>query len=55
VLEPEAGGTPVVFETVAPGSASTRTAVLAPGRRQLYCALADHRARGMRATLTVVG
>lgn len=26
---------------------------LGPGRYQLWCSIADHRARGMRATLTV--
>jgi hypothetical protein len=54
VLEPDGAGDPVVFPTGQPGTASTRTPTLAPGRWVLYCALADHRARGMQATLTVV-
>jgi hypothetical protein len=53
VLEPAAGGAPVVFDPLAPGAVKSRSETLAPGRWVLYCALSDHRARGMEATLTV--
>jgi len=42
-------GTPVV----APGSRAQLTVTLRPGRYSLWCSVADHRARGMRATLVV--
>jgi plastocyanin len=42
-------GTPVV----APGSRAELTAKLLPGRYSLWCSVANHRARGMRATLVV--
>jgi len=42
-------GTPVV----APGSRTHLTVTLRPGRYSLWCSVADHRARGMRATLVV--
>jgi plastocyanin len=35
------------------GGRATLETKLAPGRYLLYCSLADHRARGMRAVLTV--
>jgi plastocyanin len=42
-------GTPVV----APGSRAELTVKLLPGRYSLWCSVANHRARGMRATLVV--
>ncbi len=38
---------------VEPGQTGSLEARLRPGRFTLWCTLADHRARGMRATLTV--
>jgi uncharacterized cupredoxin-like copper-binding protein len=38
---------------VAPGGLGELEARFAPGRFTLWCSLADHRARGMRATLVV--
>jgi plastocyanin len=42
-------GTPVV----APGHRAELSLKLAPGRYSVWCSVADHRARGMRATLVV--
>jgi len=42
----------VIPETL-PGERITRTFDLRPGRYQLWCSIADHRERGMRATLRV--
>ncbi|MGH3002454.1 MAG: hypothetical protein ACRDM1_07335 [Gaiellaceae bacterium] len=42
-------GTPVVE----PGQRAELSLRLAPGRYVLWCSIADHRQRGMRATLTV--
>ena len=39
--------------TVAPGRVSELEARFLPGRFRLWCGIADHRARGMRATLLV--
>jgi hypothetical protein len=39
--------------TVAPGGLGELETRFAPGRFTLWCSLADHRARGMRATLVV--
>jgi hypothetical protein len=38
---------------LAPGETGDVERKLAAGRYQLWCSIADHRARGMRATLTV--
>jgi plastocyanin len=38
----------------APGERTTRTFTVVPGRLRVWCAVADHRALGMRATLRVV-
>ena len=38
---------------VAPGSRTELAVMLRPGRYSLWCSVADHRARGMRATLIV--
>jgi plastocyanin len=40
---------------VEPGDRYDLAARLAPGRYVLWCSVADHRARGMRATLLVRG
>jgi hypothetical protein len=48
------GGTKVYrVGTVAPGHVRELEALFLPGRFRLWCSLADHRARGMRATLLV--
>ena len=39
--------------TVAPGRVGELEARFLPGRFRLWCSLADHRARGMQATLLV--
>jgi plastocyanin len=39
--------------TVGPEEQKTLSAVLLPGKFKLWCAIADHRARGMTATLVV--
>lgn len=49
-----AGGTRVYrVRTVRPGGVAELEARLLPGRFTLWCSLADHRSRGMRATLVV--
>jgi hypothetical protein len=48
------GGTRVYrIGKVAPGGISELEARFLPGRFRLWCSLADHRARGMSATLVV--
>jgi plastocyanin len=48
------GGTKVwTLRKLLPGSRATLSARLRPGTYRLWCAVADHRARGMRATLRV--
>jgi hypothetical protein len=48
------GGTRVYrVTTVRPGRVGELEARFLPGRFRLWCSLADHRARGMRATLLV--
>ena len=42
-------GTPVVT----PGKRAELSLKLAPGRYSVWCSIADHRTRGMRATLVV--
>jgi len=50
---------PVQYDTIAPGTSSTRTLTLAAGTYYLYCTLADgggsHEAQGMHALLAVTG
>jgi hypothetical protein len=41
------------IRTVAPGGVGELETRFLPGRFRLWCSLADHRARGMRATLVV--
>lgn len=49
------GGTRVVhFPSVQPGQFVDRELKLVPGRYVLWCAIADHRERGMHAVLRVV-
>jgi uncharacterized cupredoxin-like copper-binding protein len=38
---------------ILPGERATLAIRLRPGRYRLWCAVADHRAKGMRATLRV--
>ena len=48
------GGTRIYrLGKVRPGGVAELEARLLPGRFALWCSLADHRARGMRATLVV--
>jgi hypothetical protein len=39
--------------TILPGARATLSLRLRPGRYRLWCGVADHRSRGMRATLRV--
>jgi hypothetical protein len=49
------GGTHIFrFPSVLPGEVIDRQLKLVPGRYHLWCAIADHRERGMHATLRVV-
>jgi hypothetical protein len=49
------GGTRIVrFPSVQPGRFVDRELKLVPGRYVLWCAIADHRERGMHAVLRVV-
>jgi len=49
------GGTGIIrFPSVQPGQFVDRELRLRPGRYLLWCAIADHRERGMRAVLRVV-
>jgi plastocyanin len=49
------GGKHIVhFPKVKPGEVVDRELRLRPGRYRLWCAVADHRERGMRAVLRVV-
>ena len=48
------GGTRVyALGVVAPGESRVLSAKLLPGKFRLWCSIADHRARGMHATLRV--
>ena len=48
------GGTRTLrLRAVAPGRRGELEATLAPGKWQLWCSIADHRKRGMQATLVV--
>jgi len=47
------GSRTLLIREVRPGRVGELDARLAPGRYALWCTLADHRARGMRATLLV--
>jgi uncharacterized cupredoxin-like copper-binding protein len=50
------GGTRIyAWPNVQPGDAVDRELTLRPGRYVLWCAVADHRAQGMTATLVVRG
>jgi hypothetical protein len=54
VLEPlDAAGEPQVFGELAKGEVATKTVTLGTGSWKVYCALLDHEAKGMTATLTV--
>jgi uncharacterized cupredoxin-like copper-binding protein len=49
------GGTRIYhFPKVDPGQSVDRELKLRPGTYRLWCAIADHKERGMRATLRVV-
>jgi hypothetical protein len=53
-LRREAKGAPTLrIRDVMPGKQASLRAKLAPGRFRLWCSIADHRERGMRATLVV--
>lgn len=53
VLKKAAGARPVAFKRLDPKGRTNRTLKLTAGRYQLWCSIADHRSRGMRATLVV--
>ena len=49
------GGTKIIqFPSVQPGQVVDRELMLRPGRYLFWCAIADHRERGMHAVLRVV-
>jgi plastocyanin len=54
-LRVQRAGSPHVagLGVIKPGSRATLSLKLAPGRYSFWCSVADHRARGMRATVTV--
>jgi plastocyanin len=47
------GSKPMRFKQLDPRGQAERTLRLTPGRYALWCSLADHKARGMKATLVV--
>ncbi len=47
------GAKPVTFNQLDPRGRGERTLKLTPGRYQLWCSIAGHRAKGMHATLLV--
>jgi len=47
------GSKPINFSQISPGSHTSRTIKLAPGRYTLWCSIANHRKLGMVAPLTV--
>jgi uncharacterized cupredoxin-like copper-binding protein len=47
------GSKPIHFAQLSPGTHSSRTLKLAPGRYTLWCSIANHRKLGMVAPLTV--
>ena len=49
----KAGAKPIRFKQLEPRGRTERTLRLTPGRYTLWCSLANHKARGMRATLVV--
>ena len=53
VLKKAPGAKPVTFKRLDPKGRADRTLKLTAGRYQLWCSIADHRSRGMRATLVV--
>jgi plastocyanin len=53
VLKKAAGAKRIVFKRLDPRGRADRTLRLTPGRYSLWCSIADHRNRGMRATLVV--
>jgi plastocyanin len=53
VLKKAPGAKPVVFKRLDPRGRTNRTLKLTAGRYSLWCSIADHRSRGMRATLVV--
>jgi plastocyanin len=52
-LRREGSSQTAVTPVVQAGGRATLETTLAPGHYLLYCSLSDHRARGMRAVLTV--
>ena len=53
VLKKVPGAKPIAFKRLDPKGRADRTLKLTPGRYSLWCSIADHRSRGMRATLVV--
>jgi plastocyanin len=53
VLKKTAGAKPIAFKRLDPRGRTNRTLKLSAGRYSLWCSIADHRSRGMRATLVV--
>ena len=53
VLKKTPGAKQFVFKRLDPRGRTNRTLKLTAGRYALWCSIADHRSRGMRATLVV--
>ena len=53
VQSAKAGSKPVRYKQLAPRARAEKTLRLAAGRYLLWCSLAGHKAKGMRATLRV--
>ena len=53
ILKKITGAKPIAFKRLDPRGRTNRTLKLTPGRYSLWCSIADHRNRGMRATLVV--
>ena len=49
----KAGSKPISFKQLDPRAHGERTLRMTPGRYSLWCSLANHKVRGMRATLVV--
>ena len=47
------GSKAITFKQLAPRGRAERTLRVSPGRYALWCSVSNHKARGMRATLTV--
>jgi plastocyanin len=53
VLKKMPGAKPIAFKRLDPKGRTNKTLKLTAGRYSLWCSIANHRSRGMRATLVV--